>query len=307
MTKWIISLVVLLAVGFASYKAGQRSVPAALNSEHIEEKIKTDLVELTKKDFEEYQNLKTLEDRYKKADEILGKIVTVFLADLGMRLNFKNTNVALLDASCGLPKPALAATVAPPPSSAPPMSTPVSAVAEAKPTPQPSLWQRMDRKIMSLSDEQAALEALKDAVIPDLFATLKTAKPIDNKTFQDIYGHFQGEIVFFDRKKNKSDWIIEWKLTQSNVPRSSYIYLTSKATGKTFSKTTGDGTKGWVDNNFSRDPSSKSIIVNVYADDGYIHIYPFNGNPSVWVGNYYSKKSLGEYELTGQVRVNRID
>ena len=304
MTKWIIGLVLLLAVGFASYKAGQRSAPAAITSEQIEEKIKTDLIELTKKDFEEYQNLKTLEDRYKKADEILGKIVTVFLADLGMRLNFKNTNAALLDASCGIPA-AVAATPAP---TAPMSSTSANtATAEVKPTPATSTWQKLDNKLLSIRDETVMMEELKAAVIPDLFATLKTAKPIDNKTFQDIYGHFQGEIVFFDRKKNKSDWIVEWKLVDSNVPRSSYIYLTKKTTGETFNRTTGIGTKKWADNFFFKDPASKSMIVNVKGDDGYIHIYPFGGSPSVWIGNYYEKKSLGEYEIAGQVRVNRID
>lgn len=103
---------VLVTVGLltATYKAGQSSISQDSQGEL---RAKQELIELTQKDFEEYQNLKSLEDRYKKADEILGKIMTVFLADLGLRLGYKPVSAAELDAACGIPGLAPAPTIIP--------------------------------------------------------------------------------------------------------------------------------------------------------------------------------------------------
>ncbi|MNL57871.1 hypothetical protein D3C87_1814620 [compost metagenome] len=77
--------------------------------------------------------------------------------------------------------------------------------------------------------------------------------------------------------------------------------LTDKANGKTFSRTRGGGNL----KDFMKVPGSKAIFVDVYGNDGYVQIYPLNGNPSVWVGNYYEKTGLGTFRMSGQVRLIR--
>lgn len=305
MTKWILSLAVLFAVGFVSYKAGQRSLPAAQNAEQIEEKVKTDLIELTRKDFEEYQNLKSLEDRYEKADEILGKIVTVFLADLGLRLGYKPTNPALLDAACAIAAPTPVVTATPTPTSTPQIS---QENPKPTPTPNPQTWTRGENRVTNARDEAEALEELRKLEIPDLFSTLKESKNLSTREALDIDGHFQGEISFFDRKTHKTDWYIEWQVQYRSATKegSSYIALTRKSDGKTFSRTRSGTEKGLVTDNFMRPAGSRAMIVNVYGDDGYIQIYPL-GNKNTWVGNYYEKAKLGEYQMIGQVRLNKVD
>jgi hypothetical protein len=55
---------------------------------------------LTDQDIAEYYRLKTLEERYKKADEILGKIMVIFLADLGLKVapeTIEQTKLKLID------------------------------------------------------------------------------------------------------------------------------------------------------------------------------------------------------------------
>ncbi len=104
-------LSVLISVGFFSFKASQNYETPRNNTE---ETIKNELIELTQKDFLEYQNLKSLEDRYQKADEILGKIVTLFLADLGLKLGYKPTQASLLNTACAISNPSPASTPPPP-------------------------------------------------------------------------------------------------------------------------------------------------------------------------------------------------
>src|SRR4051812_35867240 len=58
-----------------------------LDGHEAQSELKEKLQTLTDNDITEYYRLKNLEDKYKKADEILGKIVTLFLADLGIRVS----------------------------------------------------------------------------------------------------------------------------------------------------------------------------------------------------------------------------
>lgn len=306
MKKWILSLVVLFAVGFVSYKAGQRSAPAAQSAEQIEDQVKAELIELTRKDFEEYQSLKTLEDRYKKADEILGKIVTIFLADLGLRLGYHPTNPALLDAACAIAAPTPIPSVTPTPEPTPQMMS--QETPKPTPTPAPRAWTRGESRVYGSHDEFEALAELRKLEIPDLFSTLKDSKSLNNREAMDIDGRFQGEISFFDRKTHKTDWYIEWEVQYQSATKDgrSFIALTRKSDGKTFSRTRSGTGKGLVTDNFMRPVGSKALIVNVYGDDGYIQIYPL-GNKNTWVGNYYEKAKLGEYKMVGQVKLNKME
>ncbi len=302
-TALVVGLILLIGVGFASYKAGQHSIPVSPSEASVEEKIKTDLINLTQKDFEEYQNLKTMEDRYKKADEILGKIVTVFLADLGLKLAYKASNPALLEGSCAIP--GLAPTVTPVPSATPQQSN-MSAAPSPTPsgTPTKPAWILNEKRLANLSNEEDVLNSLKKNPIDDLFTTLKSSADISHDDALSIEGRFQGEIQFFNRKKHNTDWILYWEISlaaQNKASASSLITLTKKSTGETFSRSRGNQ----ILKNFVRVDGSKALIVNVYGDDGYVQIYPVGGNDH-WVGNYYEKGKIGEYLFTGQVVLNRL-
>lgn len=304
----LIGLVALGIVSFASYKAGQRSVVKNDSSEAIETQVKEDLINLTKKDFEEYQNLKTMEDRYKKADEILGKIVTVFLADLSVKLAYKPSNPAMLEGACAIP----GLNTTPTPTPTPEQSQMSVAQATATSTPETKLavpgWIQSEKKIASMRNEEEALEQLRKNPIEDIFDTLKATTVMSRKDALDIDGRFEGEINFFDKKKHKTDWIVYWEVNLSgaggnNKPASgrALITLTNKSDGKTFSRSSGSNTL----KDFVRAPGSNALIINVYGDDGYIQIYPI-GDKDHWVGNYYEKVKMGQYNFAGQVRINRL-
>lgn len=306
-TKLLFVILVLCGVALVSYKLGQRSVAVSYNAGQIEERVKNDLVALTRQDFEEYQNLKSLEERYKKADEILGKIVTVFLADLGLKLNFKPTSLQFLESSSGTSRnDDLSSTQALVKTSETPSAIKAGAQDPVKSSSVPLSieWAKKEDHLLEIRDEKEAFDELRKMPIPDLYSTLRKSRDATAAEALMIEGRFQGEITFFNHKEYKTDWLIEWEVRLKSVDKangSSEIMLTRKSDGVTFSHARGSGTF----KEFLRVDGSKALIVNVQGDDGYIQVYPLN-NTEQWVGNYYEKKKSGTYEFVGQVRLNKV-
>ncbi len=56
--------------------------------------LKQKLESLTSRELEEYRELKGLRARYERADELLGKMILVLIADLGLRVSDKSTQAA---------------------------------------------------------------------------------------------------------------------------------------------------------------------------------------------------------------------
>lgn len=302
-TKAILAVLVLFGVAFGSYKAGQKSIPQNSNLEEVKNKISTDLVALTQKDFEEYQTLKSLEERYQKADEILGKIVTVFLADLGVKLAFKATSADTLEGSCNIstsPTVATAQASSPLPSEPTPASAPPIA-----PAKQVNEWIVHEKSLLEVRDERQAFEDLKKMEIKDLFSSLRQSSAVSTKNSEFILGVYSGEITFFDRKKHKSDWLMSWDVRLRNPNKEdafALIILTNKDNGKVISRSQ---TSSGPLRDYVTVPGSKALIVNIRADAAYIQIYPLNGNTQIWVGNVYEQTKLGEYAMVGQVRLTK--
>lgn len=304
----ILIVVAVAAVAVVSFSLGRSTAPTSTASAVIAEQVKSELISLTQKDFEEYQNLKTLEERYKKADEILGKIVTVFLAELGVKLAFKSTNPAMLEGSCTIPA-AQAQTPAP---TAPAMTS-HPAPTEGDPSSPQALtaskpgneWISHEKALLEVRDENLALEELKKMEIKDLFSTLTSSSTLSTKNSSGIQGVYNGEITFFDRKTHKSDWLITWdvRLRQPNKEDAyALVILSKKDSGEVISRSQ---TSSGPLQDYMTVSGSAALIVNIRAEKAYIQIYPLNGNTQVWVGNVYEQKKRGEYIMTGQVRLNK--
>lgn len=75
-------IIILLSISFfVGFISGYK-----VNDSHYSE-TKSKLQKLTENELDEYLKLKSLEEKYKKADEILGKAIMIFLADLGLRIS----------------------------------------------------------------------------------------------------------------------------------------------------------------------------------------------------------------------------
>ena len=266
--------------------------PAALNSQSCSE------MEQFKSDFEEYQSLKNQAEKFKKADEILSKIMTVFLADLGLR--------QLLPAETPVPQnpTTTVQTQEPAPSSAP-TTAPTEDTQNIPTAPnagrEAARLKRFEMRLINSNREADAKDALKSLENKDLFSALKSAEPLTDRKFEIIMGHYTGEISFFD---NKPGWIIEWDMNLRKTAKGwqgNQLITLTDAKGQIFSRYTGDGAVKQL----SADSNSQAIFVNVQGDDGYLQIYPVRHLDKIY-GNYYGKKGLGEFVAKGTVVLQKI-
>lgn len=309
-------LALSIVVGIIAFKVGQQYPSKTTPNSAAQMETRQELLDLTAKDFEDYKNLKTLEERYDKADEILGKIVTVFLAELGTRIAFKATPPSALESQCNsLPQladanqnPSLNQSAAPDPQpsevSAPTQTPNTNASARSTPE-QLANWKRAEAALLNLEDEAQAMAALKQLEYEDLYSSLRYTTPISKEAHVPIRGQLDGEIIFFDRTKQKSDWIISWTLNVDDHKRDaadSLIILSTKDDGKVFSRSnTSSGALGDV----LRTPESKGLIINLRPDGTYMQIYPLKGNSRLWVGNVYEEIKRGQFKRTGTVRLSQ--
>jgi hypothetical protein len=97
MGRYLLPLAIVLAIGFW---IGQRSMSAkkvieekTVTVHELDDETKNKLQALTESEIADYYRLKTLEEKYKKADEILGKIMQIFLADLGLKISQQTQNL----------------------------------------------------------------------------------------------------------------------------------------------------------------------------------------------------------------------
>ncbi|WP_413287734.1 hypothetical protein [Bdellovibrio sp. HCB337] len=304
MNKNVIGLLIVVVVAFASFKFGQKSVQAPEADEtSAENKAKEDLIELTRADFEEYQKLKTLEERYQKADEILGKVVTLFLADLGLRLAYKPVPASQLQSTC---EPCAVNPVNQPPPAPIPTATVTASATPPPNTRANQAWRSLEASVTRERDPEQALNTLRKMEIPDISSTVQGGADLRMRDALEIEGHFTGEIRFFNRKVHKSDWNIEWQIgikRGAKVNGEGFIRITDKADGKQLSRTAFDSGRL---KDFRKADGSRGLIVDVYGGDGYIQIYQLGGSKDVWVGNFYEKVGLGKFEMSGQVMLNRV-
>lgn len=90
--SWVVSVILAaLLIFYAGFKTAQNQmvVPVAVNEELTlapSDNLNFKLFSLSEKEFNAYQNLKDQKSKYDKANEILGKMVLLFIADMGLHL-----------------------------------------------------------------------------------------------------------------------------------------------------------------------------------------------------------------------------
>lgn len=163
MTKIIIPLSIAFAAGFfANHILGPTSIsqePPIVDAKCEDlSHAKSDLISLSQREYLEYAQIKDLKQKYEKADELLGKVMLLFLADVG----FKAVKTA---------PPEYSASAELPPSQAPTPRT-IENLANENPVPLPvpqgaeTLAGRSDL-IRTLSNERRIQDVLSNSIIDD--------------------------------------------------------------------------------------------------------------------------------------------
>lgn len=255
--------------------------------------MKSDLKSISENEYQDYLKLKDAEEKYKKADEILGKIMILFLADLSLHVKNKST-----EASADVAQDSINLK-----DEAQPKNEIKARSAQETQNPQPTApnIKNLESKLLSAQTESEALKILKELEIKDIEKELKTAKTMSEKQLNMVKGKYVG-VVNFDNQKEP--WRIEWELSgeivDGKVEGKQLIILSNSQ--KVFSRSRGNGNiKDFAA--FAGD--STAILINSYGDDGYIQLYPYAHTGKMF-GNYYLKEE-NTFKKIGIVLLEKVN
>lgn len=206
----LVLLFVLIAACALSYYAGTRSVRSSDvidKSEILKQKVQQ-IVDI---DLAEYNRLKDREKQYLKAEEMLGKVMMIFLADLGIRVS--KQDLSQLARAAGPESPPRESVVE---------STP-SARAESrkkeppapKGTAQTSSFVELEQRIKEIFNEHDAKEFGKSLIVDNLFPNIKSARVMDASALEYMNGHFVGEVDYDNTVRKSENVSIELSAAQN--------------------------------------------------------------------------------------------
>ncbi len=206
---------------------GRQTIPPAPSKVVIEPPNIQNLQRIVDVDLQDYYRLKSEEERYRKADEILGKIIMVFLADLGMKISkpFGVNQKQVATAAANLTSPPTPAAVA----SKTIVTTPV-------PISRPPLTDVRTPDDIAEFLKASQMENFEDAV--------KTSSAFSNKNgqLQNFSGEFIGAAQILSKGESER-WEIEMRLSakMSAGKLTGQRSLKLSKNGRVFSDSSGNG------------------------------------------------------------------
>ena len=307
----------VLVVGLlAGYWLGSArgAAPASGDYQAKYEQLRAKLDHLNSVDFEEYLSLKSQKDKYEKADEILGKMILIFLADLGFSMSDDKMKLARKMADPN--KGAMGAQVAD--SSAAPQvegaegkggtetvaadmgdsGKAARAVGKAAQLPQ------KEKNVDELTDEIEAKNFLDSVALDELLDQIKSAKRATPAQFETVRGTFSGKLIFDDPVAKP--WDVEMQFegtpTGESISGTVDIKMFKQGESKPFSHARGNGDDLKHVQGFPGE--SQAILINVYGDDGYLQVYSPK-RLGYLIANYYHKKDVASFKKTGTATLYR--
>ena len=282
-----------LAVGYFKRPTDTATPTPVENTQDINAKNK--LQALTDEQITEYYTLKNDTERLKKADEILAKMMTIFLHDLGLRISrqMQEDSTAALSRT---PEPQnyKAAETAPPPQASPPpevAKTNLNTLRKIEST-------RHD--IINESDKANFLEQTK---IQNFDDALKSAKSYSNRTgtLVALQGQFLGIATVTIAKKIRAwgvDLFLDGNVNGNNFNGTAHIKISEN--GKVFSNSRDRGSL----RSFKELNNSDALLIRA-SPTVYFQMYLLKGHDSM-IGNVYQRNTEDEpYQRIGTVQLNR--
>lgn len=302
-------LAACVAVGLVGYFTGLRTQSVSEDLQDYKtkyEQLQAKIQNFTDADFQEYQQLKDRSQQYAKAEELLGKIMMVFLADLGLKVN-----------KTDLDKVAKMAQPIPPPL---PPATPVNASTQAPPTSgphggpaagsqvtkpvadsgAPPNWAEKERALGEIANENDAENFLKKVAVDNLFPIVKTSRPLDAAMLDAVNGNYQGRIVMDDPEQKAQEISLELKGFREGESTTGTYKIMVGPPGRVDSNTSGSGQ---LKNFHSVEGSTQAVIIDA-TPNTYIQVYPIPRLNQL-IGNYYRQDSIDKFSKIGTVILNR--
>lgn len=221
---------ILLGLGIAlGYFLGASNAHTPTAATLIPDGTKAQLEQLANVDIDEYYRLKESEAKFRKADEIFGKIVAIFLADLGLHVKSAGP-VARAAVEPGKQPETAKAPAA--------VSAPVAAA------PAPASWQANEKGLLAVRSERGIAEELERVKLPDPTATWNQALSFKNRKeqLQGLSGRFAGTgSVTTDGQEQTWDITMQVDAQMKNEKLDGIFKAILSKNGKTFSNSSSSG------------------------------------------------------------------
>ncbi len=287
-------LIFALGVG-----AGAYGLRPAQNASSDAEGIRK-LQALADVDLEDYYRLKTMEEKYRKADEILGKVMVIFLADLGLRVS-KNAQNAAKEP---LPSaPAAREERAPPPPFVP-ANAPSPPVAPKPVDGHSKRWDNDETSLLNLRDERDVNSMLRKLKIEDFDSSLKTTRLFTNRSgvLTALNGGFEGNASVRPDGKAHTWYIhVELAATMQGSQLRGNAKIRMLENGKVFSNSQNDGTI----ENFREYAGAGNAILVQASPQAFLQLYYLKELDQVAANIYWKASAMGGFEHIGSVGLKR--
>ena len=260
---------------------------------------KSDLINISQNEYLEYTKIKDLKQKYEKADELLGKVMLLFLADVGFRVQKE----PVIETNTEQPITASNSQVA---GGGEPQSLPISkqnsneTVAAVQ---QANINSGLDGKSALIGNLKSGAEirsALDKAIIENPKVETAKGSILSQRQAAPLEGNFRGVIRFIDTQRENLN--VTWELTPERGanPPSSNFHLSIAGPSKS-SETNGHGQIGNV-SSLAEDPHA--FLVNACGDECYLQLY-FNAPSNTFYGNYYELNKAKKFDRVGLVELSR--
>lgn len=283
----------IFAFGFGIGAYGLRPAPQAGLDSPIKEKFQL----LADGDLEDYYRLKTMEEKYLKADELLGKIMVIFLADLGLRVSASAQNAAKQ-------APLVAGTHAPAPPPFVPANAPSPPVPPKAVEGHSKRWEKNEAQLLAVRNEREIEGMLRRVRIDDFDSSLKSTQLFSNRSdvLASLNGNFEGRAVVRPEGKGRT-WYVHLQMAAamqgSQLRGSAKIRMLEN--GKVFSNSQNDGSI----ENFREFLGDGSAVLVQASPQAFFQLYYLKELDQVAANIYWKASAVGGFEHIGSITLKR--
>lgn len=257
-------------------------------------RLESELAQIAKVDFAEYQRLQNEEAQFIKAKEILGKVFLVLFHNVLSSVDEDQKNFVLSLTTTQTSDPS-------PEKPAPETPAPLAPAPQISAVPPSSAWTQAEKDLSTVSPDKAEA-LLQSLVIKDILSEQGSAESFreDDTRLQAMQGYYSGEIIFLDPKRKP--WTLEMDLSsepRNGQPKGNFMVRIVDDEGRQ-SRLGEEGNIGGILKPVS---PSKALIIRVYKTQ-FLQIYIFE-KQGIILGNFYDELPNGKVEHLGRFKLRR--
>ncbi len=311
----VLLLVVLISAAFVigqNWKFPDKKISEETQQAHIKlEALRNQIQDIYNKDLQDYARLKSLEAKYQSANTILSKMMTIFLAELSLKLRQHDIDKvtqplpkSLTDQRDSGDSKACSPQQAP---SCPSLKQLAKEQgkrvidAALTTTTSETQWTDKEEKLSEIKSEEDIIEFLDAVQIKNFFSEIAKASSADAKGLQKMQGSFSGTLYYDDPNTRPAEILMELDahIENGSIVGNNEIKLSRD--GKAFSHSSGSGE---MKNYKKTEASDKVLFLDLGGKTGYLQLYSLDDGNTL-IGNYYQQIEVSSFKKKGRAHIER--